>query len=63
LSSETLAAESNVRSGSKKRGENGFNMAIPSDEGERIVRTSKMLSERWKETVKCASEDFEGWMR
>jgi hypothetical protein len=38
-------------------------MAIPSDEGERIVRTSKMLSERWKETVKCASEDFEGWMR
>ncbi|PNX67520.1 hypothetical protein L195_g055673 [Trifolium pratense] len=62
FSSETLAAESNMRSRSKKRGKYGFNVAIPSDEGERIVGTSEM-SERWEETVKSASEDFEGWMR
>ncbi|MCI84596.1 hypothetical protein A2U01_0105874, partial [Trifolium medium] len=61
LSSEALAAEGDVRSRSKKRGEYGFDMAIPSDEGERIVGTSEM-SERWEETVKSASEDFEGWM-
>lgn len=59
LCPEALAAESDVGDGAEEGGENGFEVAVTGEDGERAVG-ARQVRQSWEETVTCAAEDFEG---